>query len=111
MGKKIVLVAAVVGVLGAGAVVALMGDEPSEEFCHASAVLVTSEPVQVGQWTLYVDEPAERRDPCQGDDLWHYLDEDLAAVDGVLFDDCVLSWVDGDRTSAANAGIDCTPKT
>jgi hypothetical protein len=112
VGQKVVvgLVAVVVCVLAAGAVLALTGAEPSEEFCNASAVIVSSEPERLDEWTLYVDEPAERRDPCQGDDLWHYVDEDLAEVDGVLFDDCVVSWVDGGRTPAADAGIDCTPK-
>lgn len=110
VGKRVVLLAGIIGVLAAGFLVALTRDGQTEEFCNASARIVTTDPMQVGEWTLYVDEPAGARDPCQGDDLWHYQDEDLAVVDGVLFDDCVLSWVDGGRTTAAEEGIKCTPK-
>jgi hypothetical protein len=107
--KKVAVLAAAVCVVAAGAVVVLARDEPGERFCNAAAALPRSEPKKVVEWTLYVGEPAELRRACAGDDLWHYLDSDLARVDGVLFDDCIVSWVDGGRASAGEAGIDCTP--
>ena len=82
-------------------------EPPQEEFCEAYGVLAGNDVVTVDDISLLIGEPIYRRDPCNGDDLWHYFDEDLVGIDGVMFDNCEISWVGGGRSAAAAEGIDC----
>jgi len=79
----------------------------TEEFCPTWGVLTDSPTVSYGEISLLVGEPISNREPCNGDDLWHYSSEDLVGVDGVLFENCEISWVGGGRSTAAAEGIDC----
>ncbi|MCP3991718.1 MAG: hypothetical protein GY724_21780 [Actinomycetia bacterium] len=81
---------------------------PSEEFCAAYAVALPLDehPVTYGELVI-LDHSYRERDPCRGHDLWHYMDQHLDGVDGVLFEDCTISWVAGGRTSAEDAGVPC----
>jgi len=101
----------VVIAVAVGAGWSLTLSHPSSEFCELWGVLTDNRPVSHGDVTLLVGEPIGRRVPCNGDDLWHYRAEDLAGVDGVLFDNCEISWVGGGRSTAAAEGIDCHPIT
>ncbi len=99
----------IAGAVGAGW--SFSSNHPSSEFCELYGVLTDSPAVSYGDITLLVGEPIGRRDPCNGDDLSHYVAEDLVAVDGVLFDNCEISWAGGGRSTAAAEGIDCRPVT
>lgn len=82
-----------------------MALEPSR-FCKTYGNIIDSAPEQVGGYVLIVDQPASTRDPCRGYDLFHFTDLP-EAVDGIMFDDCIISWVAGGRAPAQDLGIDC----
>lgn len=110
VNRKTVVVLGVGGLgllLGVGTGLAMTWG-PGEEFCEAYAVALPLDerPVTFDELVI-LDHSYRERDPCRGDDLWHYMDSHLDGVDGVLFDDCVISWVDGGRTSAEDAGFPC----
>ena len=74
----------------------------SATYCKAYANLWSrADVVEVDGATVLVNQG--RRDPCGDNDLAHYaLDDD---IDGVLFDDCLISWVGGGRSPASIVGI------
>ena len=83
---------------------------PRAYFCEAWGEVPSGQTVTNGEITLLGPDPVSHRDPCNGsDDLWHYFDGDLEDVDGVLFDNCEISWVGGGRSTAAAAGFECAP--
>ncbi|MEM9655152.1 MAG: hypothetical protein AAGA65_23880 [Actinomycetota bacterium] len=94
-----------VAVLGFSAVT-IFGHEAA---CNAYAVgipIVDDERVRVGDYIIR-DHSYRDRDPCNGEDLWHYDPRSLSGIDGVLFSDCEISWVSGGRSSADDIGLPC----
>ncbi len=82
--------------------------EPAEHvYCEAGALVFGEDfVVDYGDFDLVVNQPVSFRGQC-GPDLRRYSRETLAAVDGVLFLDCEISWKDGGRSTASDHGIDC----
>jgi hypothetical protein len=107
----IVTVAVAAATIAGSAVVGLSRRQHRVNFCATYGTILGTEPQLVGGHLLYVGVPATQRDPCHGDDLWHMrMDASVfAQAEGVLFDDCVISWNRGGRTSAKKAGVPCTP--
>lgn len=97
------------GLTAVGAVVAggltYQLSEPADVFCNAYGIGAGLEDrVRHGDLVI-IDHSWRTRDPCGDDDLWHY--GELPGVDGVLFDDCRISWVGGGRTDADDVGLPC----
>ncbi len=109
MGRGLVAIAVCAAVI-ASAVGLYRTANRETEFCAAYGNIVQGQVATFGEVTLLTGEPASHRDPCDGDDLWHYMTGDLDGVDGVLFDDCVISWVGGGRSTVAAESIPCEPE-
>lgn len=103
------LVVALVSALLAAGLTWAVSEQPREEFCEAWGIISGRQVISIDEISLLSGEPISAREPCMGDDLWHFAADDLKGVDGVLFDNCEISWVGGGRSTAAAEGIDCTP--
>ena len=80
--------------------------EPADVFCNAYGIAASPAEWVRHDGLIIIDHSWRQRDPCGDDDLWHY--GDLGPVDGVLFDDCQVSWVGGGRSKAEDVGIACS---
>jgi hypothetical protein len=106
------LIAGGVAVVG----VANIPDDEPDRFC-AYGGMILGPPMEFGDLTLWTDIPVNRRRPAGCEDQWIRLDrepdlflfteEELSEVDGVMFQDCQISWVDGGRSHADDVGVPC----
>lgn len=87
------------------ALVVHRGRRAEPQFCTGGEVVWG--PVDYGRLELVPDQPASMRDSCPGHDLWHYSPR--WGGDGVLFDDCVIVFFDGRRSTADAEAIPCEP--
>lgn len=83
---------------------ALSADREVSCTAYGANQAIEEQPSSYGDFVI-LDHSDRERDPCRDDDLWHY--GDLNGIDGVLFGDCVISWVEGGRTPASEVGVPC----
>lgn len=92
-------------------VVALRGSWPNQgepQFCHLGQYIgFSGDAIDYGEVTLVVDQPVTLRESCPGRDLQSFSKHELSSFDGVLFEDCVISWTNGGRSNARDEGIPC----
>jgi len=112
----LVVVALLVGAGAAVGLASIPDDEP-DRFCAYGEFLFGKSPQEFGDLTLWADVPVEFRRPAGCEELWVRLDKEpdlylfseseLSKVDGVMFEDCQISWVDGGRSRADDVGVPC----
>lgn len=104
--RRAILVIALGGALMfAGASVA---KEPEQQhFCRAYGNIPGIPSERRGDFDLFVDWSAAEREREGHCFLSHFAQEDRERVDGVLFDDCVIWWFGGERSTAEREGIEC----
>ncbi len=100
-------------VVGVGLYAVGSGALPSQQdaqFCTLSGYLGLTDMVEEYDDVILADRvPASIRESCRGYDLHHFSAGELAMVDGIMFDDCVISWTAGGRSKASDLGIPCDP--
>jgi len=75
------------------------------EFCETWGALPGDDKIKRdGDWFL-LGEPVGNRQPCDGDDLWHYRGF-IHGIDAVVWADCEVTWIDGRRSTAEAEGLD-----
>lgn len=79
--------------------------EDEKVFCEAYGVVMNNEVLEDG---LLVGPSAGERGNCFGE-FGHLLLPETDQWRGVLWDDCVISWREGGRSTASDEDIDCEP--
>ena len=101
--------------VGSAAVFAL-GTSTGEQFCPAYGRLADSHPVRIGEQRFFTGLDADERNSGCFEPFGHYMvtvsaDGQMTMegydIDGVVWDDCVVTWPDGSETSTRDAGISC----
>lgn len=113
---------ATVGVLAAagtaGALWLTDRPTPIEEFCPAYGILTDREPTTIGSQRFATGLSSVHRETSCSQPFGHYMvtvaPDQLSMtiegheIDGIIWDDCVISWPDGSRTSSAETDIPCS---
>ncbi len=100
-----VFVAVVAVALVASFALFLTSREDEKVFCEAYGVVMNNEVFVDG---LLVGPSAGERGNCFGE-FGHLILPETDEWRGVLWDDCVISWRDGERSTAADEGVECEP--
>lgn len=85
----------------------VLAQEDKVVFCETYGVLVNFE--RVGELTMAVGAPASERGQCSSE-FGHLMVHGADGWAGVLWDDCIISWREGGRSTAAAEGLECDPQ-
>jgi hypothetical protein len=110
--RSLVAAAVLLAGLGVGSIVVLdrAGAESEPLLCPVPELFAGSADfITHGDVALLANQHHGLRDICPGNDLWVFAPQDIVQVDGVLFDDCVIAWTEGGRSSAEAEGVPCEP--